>query len=144
MARPRPKGNTLGAVLYRRRQQLELTQQQVADKVGCQANYIGYIEANMRRPSPSLIAKISKVLDLDPQELFFLSNPQARALVSKEPETSGSSWDRFRANRKLHTRHSISRAELAALGGVAGLGPVRTQRDFLFILQTIRQALTDE
>jgi transcriptional regulator with XRE-family HTH domain len=144
MARPRPKGNTLGAVIYRRRQQLEMTQQQVADRVGCQANYIGYIEANMRRPSPALIAKLSKVLDLDSQELFFLSNPQARALVAREPEPAGSMWERFKANRKLHTRHSVSRAELAVLERVADLSPVRSQRDFLFILQAIRTAQMDE
>jgi transcriptional regulator with XRE-family HTH domain len=144
MTKRRSRELSLGAVLKRRRLQLEMTQAQVAAKVGCRPNYIGYLEANERHPSAGVVAKLAKVLDLDRQELFFLANPQARAMIAPEISVNASAWERFKGNRRLHTRHGITRAELTTLREVAALGPVRTQRDFLFILQTIRQALTDE
>lgn len=143
MAR-RAKGLSLGAVLRRRRLQLELTQAQVAAKIRCRPNYIGYLEADARRPSAPVIARLARALDLDSSELYFLANPQAGALVGRQPSEPKSAWEEFRDNKRLHTRHGITAAELAALERVAALGVVRTQRDFLFILQTIRQALTVE
>jgi len=135
---------TLGAVLKRRRRQLDLTQTQVAAKVGCRPNYIGYLEGDARHPSPKVVSKLAKALDLDEREIFFLANPHTRALISPERPEPESAWERFRTNRGLHTRHGITARELAALKVIAALGSVRSQRDFLFVLQTIRQALTDE
>lgn len=143
MARGKEK-LTLGPALLRRRKQLGLTQAQVATKVGVRPNYIGYLEANARRPSPKVVIKLAKVLDLDPQELFFLANPQVRAVVEPRPLAQGSTWERFKKDKRLHTRHGVTRAELRALENVSALGSVRSERDFLFILQVIRQALTDE
>lgn len=144
MAKRRQAGVSLGAVLRRRRLQLELTQRQVADRVGCRSNYIGYLEADVRRPSPEIVKKLASVLDLDAQELFFLAHPQARALVAPAEPTSDTAWHRFKANKRLHTRYGITSRELSALEAIAALGPVRSQRDFLFILQAVRQALTEE
>ena len=140
------RGNkiSLGSVLKRRRRQLELTQTQVAAKVGCRPNYIGYLEADARHPRPAVVAKLAKALDLDPRELFFLANPHTRALITPERPQPEGAWERFKSNRGLHARHGITRSELTALQGVTALGQVRSQRDFLFILQAIRQALSDE
>jgi transcriptional regulator with XRE-family HTH domain len=135
---------SLGDVLRRRRRQLEMTQVDVAKKVGCRPNYVGYLESGARRPSQKVLLRLAKTLDLDPQELLLLANPEVRALVSPQPDGGESAWERFKANRRLHTRHGITRAELQTLKSVAMLGPIRNQRDFLFILQTIRQALVDE
>lgn len=135
---------SLGAVLRSRRRQLELTQQQVARRVGVRANYIGYLERGMRRPSTAVLVKLAKVLDLDQEELFFLAHPQVRALIHADvPHPRASAWETFRANRRLHTRHGITRAELKALQHVASLGPARASRDYLFILQAIRQSLQE-
>ncbi len=142
-ARPR-QGITLGTLLRRRRRQLEMTQAEVAAKVGCRPNYIGYLEADTRRPSPSVVLKLARALDLDGKELFLLSNPVVRDLLAPREEPRGSTWERFRANKRLHTRYGITRAELAALKAISSLGSVRTQRDYLFILQAIRQALADD
>jgi DNA-binding XRE family transcriptional regulator len=135
---------TLGEVLLRRRKQLGLTQAQVAAKVHCRPNYIGYLEANARRPSHGVLQRLAKALDLDVQELFFLAHPHMRSVVQPPPAMQGSAWERFKANKRMHTRQGITRRELSALESVAALGPVRTQRDFLFVLQVIRQALTEE
>ncbi|MFI5396129.1 MAG: helix-turn-helix domain-containing protein [Candidatus Binatia bacterium] len=136
---------TLGTILRRRRRQLELTQQEVARRIGVRANYIGYLERDLRRPSTGVLAKLGKALDLDREELFFLAHPQVRSFIHTEaPDPSESAWERFRANKRLHTRHGVTRAELNALQHVSALGSVRSSRDYLFILQAIRQALQDE
>jgi len=136
---------SLGLILRRRRRQLELTQQQVARRVGVRANYVGYLERNMRRPSTAVLVKLAKVLDLDREELFFLANPQVRDFIHTEaPDPQESAWERFRTNKRLHTRHGVTQAELKALQHVSALGAVRSSRDYLFILQAIRQALQPE
>lgn len=134
---------TLGSVLKRRRQQLGMTQADVAKRVNCRPNYIGYLEAGARRPSPSLVTRLAKALDLSAQELFLLSNPIIRSVMEPEAPTRESVWQRFKDNKRLHTRHGITQAELGSLAAVAKLGPVGSERDFLFVLQAIRQALAD-
>lgn len=139
------RATSLGMILRRRRRQLELTQQQVARRVGVRANYVGYLERDMRRPSTAVLVTLAKVLDLDREELFFLANPQVRDFIHTEaPDPQQSAWQSFRANKRLHTRHGITHAELKALQHVSALGAVRTSRDYLFILQAIRQALQPE
>jgi transcriptional regulator with XRE-family HTH domain len=136
---------SLGMVLRRRRRQLELTQLQVARRVGVRANYVGYLERDMRRPSTPVLVKLAKVLDLDREELFFLANPQVRDFIHTEaPDPQESAWEHFRGDKRLHTRHGITHAELKALQQVSSLGSVRSSRDYLFILQAIRQALQPE
>jgi transcriptional regulator with XRE-family HTH domain len=136
---------TLGSVLRRRRKQLELTQQEIARRVAVRANYVGYLERDLRRPSTNVLAKLAKVLDLDRRELYFLANPQVRDFVNSEaPDPQQSTWDAFRTNKRVHTRHGVTQAELKALQGVSAIGPIRSTRDYLFILQAIRTALLDE
>ncbi len=136
---------TLGAIIRRRRRQLELTQQEVARRVGVRANYVGYLERDMRRPSTNVLVKLAKVLDLDREELFFLAHPQVRNFIHTEaPDPKESAWDRFRTNKRLQTRQGITREELKVLQHVSALGAVRSTRDYLFILQAIRQALQEE
>lgn len=144
MGARRSHESSLGIVLKRRRRQLELTQSEVAKRVGCRPNYIGYLEADVRHPSMTIVAKLAKALDLDERELFFLANPQTRALIAPDHPPPESAWRRFKGNRSLHTRNGITPAEITTLERIATLGPVRSQRDFLFILQIIRQAVRDE
>jgi len=136
------RANTLGAVLRQRRRQLEITQQEVARRVGVRANYIGYLERNMRRPSTGVLGKLARVLHLDREELFFLAHPQVRQFIQiQRPDPRQSAWEEFRCNKLLHSRHGITAAELRVLEHTSTLGPVRRSRDYLFILQAIRQAL---
>jgi hypothetical protein len=87
-------------------------------------------------------ATCAKVLDLDREELFFLAHPQARAFINNETaDATRSAWEEFRTNKRLHTRNGITAAELKVLQAVSSLGAVRSSRDYLFILQAIRQAL---
>jgi len=135
---------TLGMLIKQRRTQLGISRADLATRTQCRANHIAYLELDQRRPSAALVRRLATALDLDASEVFFMANPEARALLAPQQIPRGSVWERFKSNRPLHTRHGISKQELVALEGVALLGAVRTQRDFLFILQTIRQALSDE
>jgi hypothetical protein len=80
---------------------------------------------------------------LDPRELFFLANPATRVLISEQPESSGvSPWDAFVRDEKLRKIHNLTDQEMAVLATVAMMGDVRSSRDFVFILNAIRQALS--
>src|SRR5262249_9348723 len=104
-----------------------------------------YLERDLRRPSTAVLAKLAKVLDLDREELLFLAHPHMRTFIRADaPDPSASAWERFRENKRLQTRHGITRAELKVLQHVSRLGRVQTVRDYLFILQAIRQALQGE
>jgi hypothetical protein len=50
-------------------------------------------------------------------------------------------WEDFRKNEQMRRLHNISNEEMEALSRVALMGEVRSQRDFIYILNTIRQAL---
>lgn len=70
-----------GQTVIQRRKELGLTQDQVAKKVKVKANYIGYLERGIRHPSQNVVEKLAGVLQMDPQELFFLANPQVKNLL---------------------------------------------------------------
>ena len=85
---------------------------------------------------------IAKVLGLDPRELFFLANPETKDLVFEKPNPSeASAWDAFSKNPKLREIHGITDEEMGTLSQVALMGEVRSSRDFIFILNTIRHAI---
>ena len=50
-------------------------------------------------------------------------------------------WDAFVRDKRLRRIHNITDQEMAALEKVAMLGDVRSPRDFVFILYSMRQAL---
>jgi hypothetical protein len=52
-----------------------------------------------------------------------------------------SAWDAFVRDENLRKIHDITEQEMAALSEVATMGDVRSPRDFVFILNPIRQAL---
>jgi len=82
------------------------------------------------------------VLGLDPRDLFFLANPGTKVLVSQKPSSAEpSAWDAFVRDRNLHRLLNITEQEMEILSIVALMGDVRSPRDFVFILNTIRQAL---
>ncbi len=139
-----------GDILRRRRQQLRLTQHQVARQVGVRANYVGYLERDLRRPSTAVLVRLAKALGLDREDLFFRAHPNVRAFMRSNhsspgpEERPGSAWDGFRADQRLRKRHRITAPELRVLAQVSKLGEIRRSRDYLFILQAIRQALQDD
>lgn len=52
----------LGKKIQKRRKELELTQEDVADRVGISRAYMGYIEQGRNAPSLEILEKIANVL----------------------------------------------------------------------------------
>ncbi|HYA34014.1 MAG TPA: helix-turn-helix transcriptional regulator [Candidatus Binataceae bacterium] len=139
---PRTKERSFGQVIRDRRRQLDLTQEEVARRIKTSTPYVGHLESGKRHPSDKIVSRLAEVLGLDRRELFFLANPRAEALLTAHEEAeSNSAWEEFRTNEQMRRVHNISGEEMEMLSRVALMGEVRSQRDFLYILNTIRQAL---
>jgi transcriptional regulator with XRE-family HTH domain len=131
-----------GQIIRERRRRNNLTQEQVARQMGASTPYVGHLESGKRHPSDELLTRLADVLGFDRRELFFLANPQARELLDP-PDKNGaqSAWDEFRNDEALIRFHGITNKEMNMLSQVALLGQVRSSRDFVYILNTVRQAL---
>lgn len=70
-----------GKILFERRKELGLTQKDVADKVGVKANYISYLEKNLRRPSPKIIKSLADCLKVHPGYLYLAAYPFVREIL---------------------------------------------------------------
>jgi transcriptional regulator with XRE-family HTH domain len=136
------KERAFGRVIHERRRRLDLTQQEVARRIKTSTPYIGHLEAGLRHPSDKVLSRLAEVLGLDRRDLFFLANPGAVELLkSKETPSRRSAWDEFRKDDRLRRMHNVSQEEMNLLAQVASLGEVRTPRDFIYILITVRHAL---
>jgi transcriptional regulator with XRE-family HTH domain len=136
------KERNFGVVIRERRRQLDLTQEEVARRIKTSTPYVGHLESGKRHPSDKVLTRLADVLLLDRRELFFLANPQAADLVkNQEQKDTKSAWAEFRADSRLRRIHGISEPEMEALSRVALMGDVRSKHDFIYILNTIRQAL---
>ncbi len=133
---------SFGQMIRDRRRQLELTQEELARRIRTSTPYIGHIESGKRHPSGEILTRIADVLGFDRRELFFVANPTTRAMLTPKPQPfDGSAWDEFRKDQRLHQLHQINSRELEMLSQVAMMGEVRSSRDFIYILNTIRQSL---
>lgn len=133
---------TFGEVIRERRRQADFTQREVARRIGTSTPYVGHLESGKRHPSEEVISRIADVLGFERRELFFLANPKARDLVSEMPsERPESAWDEFQHDDRLHSLLKVSTDEMEMLSRVALMGNVRSARDFVYILNTVRQAL---
>jgi transcriptional regulator with XRE-family HTH domain len=131
-----------GQIIRNRRRHLDLTQEDVARRIDTSVAYIAHLEADRRHPSEKVVVRLAEVLGLDPRELFFLANPETKDLVSQKLTSSkASAWGVFSADEKLRKIHSITGSEMETLSQIALMGEVRSSRDFIFILNTIRRAL---
>jgi transcriptional regulator with XRE-family HTH domain len=137
----RAKSRGFGNDVRQRRRQLDMTQEDVARAINTSTPYIGHLESGKRHPSEKVVTKLAQVLGLDPRELFLLANPGIEVLISPEPQHEGrSAWEQFAQDRDLHKIHRITELEMQMLSRVAMMGQVRSARDFLYILNSIRHA----
>jgi transcriptional regulator with XRE-family HTH domain len=138
----RIKERSFGQVIRERRRQLDLTQEEVAHRIKTSTPYVGHLESGKRHPSDKILTRMAEVLGLDRRELFFLANPRAHALLSPESESApDSAWDDFKKDEQLRRVHNIAVDEMEILSRVALLGDVRSARDFIYILNTMRHAV---
>ena len=138
----RGKEHSFGQVIRERRRQLDLTQEEVAHRIKTSTPYVGHLESGKRHPSDKIVTRLAEVLGLDRRELFFLANPRAQALLNPEvASTADSAWEDFKKNEQLRRVHNINGGEMEMLSRVALLGDVRSARDFIYILNTVRHAV---
>ena len=143
------KKETLGQVLKQRRGAYAYTQRELAKKLGVKASHIAYLENGRRRPSLSLLSRISDTLALDKTRLFLLAHPEAQWIIGERAETSPNkrredAWRKFAGDRGTLARHKVTARELKVLKNVNMLGRVSAPNQFLFILNAIRQAVEEE
>lgn len=133
-----------GDIIRERRRQLDLTQREVAMRIRTSTPYVGHLESGKRHPSEKILSRLAEVLGFDHRELFFLANPNTQALFigGDQPAPSHSAWSDFSKDARLHRLHRITSREMHMLSQVALMGHVRSTRDFIYILNTVRQALT--
>ena len=73
--------------------------------------------------------------------LFVVADCRTKGPSKREPQSSAiSAWKRFVKEERTHSRLDVTKAEWTLLSKVAMMGEVRDSRDFIFILNTIRQA----
>ena len=137
----RGKTRTFGQVIRERRRQLDLTQEEVARRIATSTPYVGHLESGKRHPSDKVVTRLADVLGLDRRDLFFLANPNAKALLHSKEKSSASAWEEFRKDDRVKRIHNIGAEEMDMLSRVALMGEVRSSRDFVYILTTIRHAL---
>jgi transcriptional regulator with XRE-family HTH domain len=136
------KEPSFGQVIRDRRRQLDLTQQEIARRIKTSTPYVGHLESSKRHPSDKVLGRLAEVLGLDRRELFFLANPRTVAFLQpKETNSMTSAWEEFRRDQRIHRTHNIASDEMDLLSTVAMMGEIPSPRDFIYILQTIRQAL---
>ncbi|HKD69437.1 MAG TPA: helix-turn-helix transcriptional regulator [Candidatus Binataceae bacterium] len=137
---------TFGKVLKEARLSVGLSQQALARKLGVRASHIGYLEQGRRRPSLILLTALADTLGVDKERLFLLSHPEAKSLIkadngrragTKQPDA----WKELLADKASLIRNNVTAKELRVLSHITLLGSVLNPRDYLFILNCIRQAV---
>jgi transcriptional regulator with XRE-family HTH domain len=142
------KKNELGLLVREQREAFRLTQRELAHKLGVKASHVAYIEGGLRRPSLSLVRRLADTLGLNKQKVLLLTYPEARFLIDlppkPSPEHAEESWRQFAGNRAMLSKHSITPAEMKVLRQVSLLGKVAMPRNLLFVLNAIRQAVSED
>ena len=134
--------SAFGPLVRKRRRQLDWTQDELALRLSISTSYIGRLESGQRCPSDEILTRMAYALGLDFRELYLLAKPEKRALVEQHNGSNGASaWESFRKAKRLQHVHHITREEMKLLSQVALLGDVRTEREFMYILNAVRQAL---
>ena len=136
------KERSFGQVLRERRRQLDLTQEEVAAASRLQLR----TSATSNRPSATrrkIVTRLAEVLGLDRRTVFPRQSARAGS-PQPEPQTDAkSAWEEFHKDEQLRRIHNISGDEMEMLSRVALLGDVRSPRDFIYILNTVRNASAD-
>jgi hypothetical protein len=104
--------------------------------------YIGHLEAGKRHPSERVLLRLSKILELDPRDLYSIANPIAAGLLKPSMALNGSSaLGALQLDRNLQRIHNISADEIKFLSRVADLGEIKEVRDLIHIIQIVRHSL---
>jgi transcriptional regulator with XRE-family HTH domain len=138
------KDTSFGNHLNRSRERAGLSQRELAKILGVQASYLSYIEQNKRKPSLPLLLKAAFTIGIDAREAFLLVHPECESFVGPPKKTmQEDAWTRFSSNRRVLLRWRVTRSEMLFLKRLNTLGIVTDPRSFLFVLNSVRQALQE-
>jgi len=138
---------TFGSLLKQKRQELSLSRQALADRLGVTAAHVSWLEAGHRRPSFKLLHRVADNFDLDVHELlvfFYLGEGNSPWRDNHGPGKLDNVWKRFAANEGLRVKERISAAEFTVLEGISRLGRLSSERQLLLVLRSIRLAFDDD
>jgi transcriptional regulator with XRE-family HTH domain len=138
---------TFGSLLREKRQELDLTQRDLANLLGVKAAHVAFLESGRRKPSLTLLRRISEICRIDPQKLFLLAHPEAKFLIKladKAKPKPDELWHSFITNSALLAKERVTPDELKVLEQVSMLNPIASERQFLFVLNAIRLAVEDD
>jgi transcriptional regulator with XRE-family HTH domain len=133
--------STFGEIVRKVRRDLNWTQDDLAQKVQVSTPYIGHLESGKRHPSAKIIERLADTLGLDRRELFFEANPRTQSYLDPPPANANeSAWEQLNKDVNLRRQNDISADEMEMLSGIQMAGQVKSVRDFIHILNTVRQA----
>lgn len=143
------KRSDLGRIIYERRKQLGLTQEDIAKKIGVKPNYIGYLERNLRRPSFKILKALADVLGLNPGYLYVAAFPHVRDFLPIDEEKYTvkdlpypAPLQELKDDVQLRKEHGITDDEIEMLAELRFRGYVKSKMDYLFVLLAIRKAIS--
>jgi len=137
---------TLGRVLRNRREEMGLSQAELALKLGIKARDVAQLEGDRgARPSFQLLSRAASILGLDKDRLIQLSETGSKSIsggpkVVPHRKDNGQIFAAFAGNRTLLARYNVKPQELKALSQVSLMGKVADTEALLFILEAIRKA----
>jgi transcriptional regulator with XRE-family HTH domain len=143
---PSSKRLTLGAVVRDQREEMGLSPQELALKLGINAGDVAQLESDFGvRPSFPLLSRAANALGLDKDWLFQLAETGVKSVsgahkVIPRPKDKGKVWNTFALNHTLLDRHNVKPQELKTLSQVSLMGKVTDTEALLFILDAIRKA----
>lgn len=136
-----------GKYIRNRRLELRLTQLEVAKKADVAQNFIAYLENGQRKPSTEMVRKLSEILQLPSDRLYFLAHEEDLQGVIAYDREGGIRrkippvLTNLLNDRSLRARHRITEEEVEMLASIRGRGEIRTKEDYVFLLMSIRQVM---
>ena len=88
---------------------------------------------------------LSQVVSLgevrSPREFIYVLNAVRHAINPAFDENPHSAWKQFKNDDRVRRLYNVSDAEMEMLTRVASLGKVRSARDFMYVLNAVRQIM---
>jgi transcriptional regulator with XRE-family HTH domain len=132
-----------GDIICTRRHEFRFSQRHLANLIKVSGAYVSRLEAGQGHPSPRLVMKIAEELLLDQRKLIALVSPRiAKMLGPDEDQEVRSAWETFRNDTQLRRLYKITFQELDLLRQISTMGSISRSADFIYILTSVRNALS--
>mgnify|MGYP000944513958 CR=1 FL=1 len=143
MRRDRPRRG-FPALIYERRRELKMTQDEVARKIGVHANYIGYLEKGVRRPSSATLTALCRLMNLDRRKVLLALRPMFKDIVigandGPRGQALPALLEELRKDSALRRKHRISDEDIRNLTVLSEFGEVRDKAGYIQFLNTMRE-----